>query len=273
MLYIGFCFEAAAFPPDVMAVGELHELDEGYGIEVVEANVERGEALFVLHKEGRPLNKVFVSNGESFNLDDGDLFHFVAKLNDVFHSEDAIMVELTDYEWWLRAVAFPPDVMAVGELHELDEGYGIEVVEANVERGEALFVLHKEGRPLNKAIVSNGESFSLDDGDIFHFEATLNAAFHSEDVIMVELTEYDWWQREETVPETETVPEPETEPSYLIFIISAGMIVLIFIIFVNNRSNDRTRQQKIEEYRAKMHKLEKEGYDVSDLKEVLGDEK
>ena len=271
-LYIGFCFEAAAFPPNVMAVGELHELDEGYWIEVVEVNVERGEALFVLHKEGSkaskeagPLNEAFASSGEKFSLDDGDIFHFEATLNAAFRSEDAIMVELTDYEWGLIAAAIPPDVMAVGELHELDEGYGIEVVEANVERGEALFVLYKEGRTINKAFVSHGEWFSLDDRDFFHFEAILNDVSHSEDAIMVELTEYDWWPIEETVP----VPEP----SYLIFIISAGTILLIFIIFARNRLNDRIHRQKIEEYRTKRDELEKQGYDVSDLNEVLGDEK
>ena len=163
-----------------------------------------------------------------------------------------------------EAAAFPPNVMAVGELHELDGGYWIEVIEANVEIGEALFVLHKEGRPIDEVFVSRGERFSLDDRDIFHFEATLNNVFHSEAAIMVELTEYDWWPREE--------PAPSLDPLYL-FIISAGTIVLIFIIFVKNRVKDRTRRQKIEEYRTKRDELEKDGYDVSDLNEVLGDEK
>ncbi len=167
-----------------------------------------------------------------------------------------------------EVAAFPPNVMAVGELHELDGGYWIEVVEADVEGGKALLVLGRlpDKALVSKAYVSRGEWFSLDDRDLFHFEAILNNVFHSEDAIMVELTEYDWWPRKETPPDP-------PDSLYLIFIISAGTIVLIFIIFARNRLNDRTRQQKIEEYRAKMHKLEKEGYDVSDLKGVLGDEK
>jgi len=96
-LYWGLCFEVVAFPPDVMAVGELHELDWRCSIEVVEIDVERGEALFVLHKEERALDEVFVSSGERFSLDGEDIFHFEATLDSVFSGADAKIVQLTDY--------------------------------------------------------------------------------------------------------------------------------------------------------------------------------
>jgi len=272
-LYIGFCLEAAAFPPEVMAVGELHELEEGYWIEVVKADVEMGEALFALHKEGRPPNEASVISGERFSLDDGDIFHFEAKLDAVFRSEDAIMVELTDYEWWLEvpapAPALPPEiVMTKYEFVMLDGVYGIEVGEADVEEGIAFFALYKEGVWIDEASVSSGELFSLDDGNIFHFEATLNAVFRSEGAIMVELTDYDYGPREVTPTPPEPTPEPRppiigtSETTALqILIISAGIIVLFFIIL--------TRQQKkggeIPETKKGIELLEKKPEMIPDL--------
>ena len=160
-----------------------------------------------------------------------------------------------------EAAAFPPDVMAVGELHELDCGYSIKVVEADVERGEAAFVLYKERRAVGETVVSSsGEWFSLDDGGIFYFEATLDSVFHSEDMIMVHLINYNWECGE---------PQSADGILYRILIISAVMIVLIFIIFISIRLKTRVGRQKIEGYKAKMHEWEKEGYDVSELKKVL----
>ncbi len=46
-------------------------------------------------------------------------------------------------------------------------------------------------------------------------------------------------------------------------------MVLIFVVFKSIGVKDRIRQQKIEEDRAKMEEWEKEGYDISTLKEVL----
>lgn len=62
--------------------------------------------------------------------------------------------------------------------------------------------------------------------------------------------------------------EPYTTP-YSLLIVSAAVIVLIFVVFKIIGVKDRIRQQKIEEYRAKLEEWEKEGYDVSGLKEVL----
>jgi len=161
-----------------------------------------------------------------------------------------------------EAAAFPPDVMAVGELHELDCGYSIKVVEADVERGEAVFVLYKERRAVDETVVSSGEWFGLDDGEIFYFEATLDSVFHSEDTIMVHLINYNWECGEQQ-------PYEDSEILYQLFIISAVTIVLIFIIVLSIRLKHRVGRQKIEEYKAKMEEWEKEGYDVSELKEVL----
>ena len=278
MLYVGLCFEAAAFPPDVMAVGELHELDAGYSIAAVEADVDTGEALFILYKEGRAVDETAVSSGELFSLDDGENFYFEATLDSVFRDGDTIMVELTGYNWeWMEPQPAEEGVMAVGELHELDAGYLIEVVEADVDTGEAGFVLFKEGRVIDETRVSSGEWFSLDDGEIFHFEATLDSVFRYEETIMVRLTDIDNWYNAdaETIPEEEW-PEgewPEGEwndesPNPIPSIIVV-MIMFIFVIFISIRLKTRVGRQKIEGYKAKMHKLEKEGYDVSELKRVL----
>ena len=184
-----------------------------------------------------------------------------------------------------EAAAFPPDVMAVGELHELDCGYSIKVVEADVERGEAVFVLYKERRAVDETVVSSGEWFSLDDGEIFHFEAILDSVFRYEEMtmavfryeekIMVRLTDIDYWYNAdaETIPEEEWPEWPEEEwndesPNPIPSII-AVMIMFIFVIFISIRLKNRRHRKKIEEYKAKMHKLEKEGYDVSELKGVL----
>ena len=159
-----------------------------------------------------------------------------------------------------EAAAFPPDVMAVGELHELDARYSIVAVEADVDTGEAVFILYKEGREVGRTAVSSGERFGLHDEEIFYFEATLDSVFRSEELIMVHLVNYDWGWKE---------PQPEEEILYWILIISAVMIVLIFIIVLSIRLKHRVGRQKIEEYKAKMEEWEKEGYDVSELKEVL----
>jgi len=74
-----------------------------------------------------------------------------------------------------------------------------------------------------------------------------------------------------SITPTPTIP-PE-EKLYSIFIISAVMIVLIFSIFISIRLKHRMGRKKIERYKTKMHEWEKEGYDVSELKEVLEDEK
>ena len=167
-----------------------------------------------------------------------------------------------------EAAAFPPDVMAVGELHELDAGYSIAAVEADVDTGEAVFVLYKEGREVGRTAVSSGERFGLYDEEIFYFEAILDSVFRSEDTTMVRLTNYDWGEPYPSERPLEE-PEPAEEIPYGILIISAVTIVLIFVIFISIRLKTRVGRQKIEEYKAKMYELEKEGYDVSELKRVL----
>ena len=162
------------------------------------------------------------------------------------------------------------DVMVVGESHELDGGYSIELAKA--EGDEALFVLYKEGGWVDEADVSSGDRFSLDDGEIFHFEATLDFIFRSRDTNMVELTDYDWEWREEPEPEPEPTPW-EVTILYQILILSAIAIVVISGIFIGIYLKKRRDRQKIEGYKEEMHEWEKEGYDVSELKEVLGDEK
>ena len=196
LFYMGLCFEAAAISPafsqdvsqDVMAVGELYELDGGYSIEVVITDVESGEAKFALYKEGKTIDETFVSIGERFYLYDVEIFYFQATLDLVFSINDVIMVELADYYWELEEP--PLYVMAVGELLELDERYSIKVVEADVESGEAKFALYKEGKTIDETFVSIGERFYLDNVEIFYFQATFNSVSRSKDAIMVELTDF-----------------------------------------------------------------------------------
>jgi hypothetical protein len=71
--------------------------------------------------------------------------------------------------------------------------YSIKVEGSDHDRGIAWFVLYKEGIMVGEGYASSGNRFSLDDGEIFHFEATLDSIFRSDDTTMVHLTEYDWW--------------------------------------------------------------------------------
>ena len=195
LFYMGLCFEAAALypqqsPTDVIKVGELYELDGGYSIKVVIADVESGGAKFVLYKEGEWIDETYVSSGERFYLYDGEIFYLEATLDKVFHGLNTDVVELTDYNWvWEEPRLY---VMAVEELLELDEGYSIKVEEADIESGEAKFALYKEGKTIDETFVSSGERFYLYDVEIFYFQATLDSVFSSNDAIKVELTDYYW---------------------------------------------------------------------------------
>ncbi len=89
-------------------------------------------------------------------------------------------------------------------------------------------------------------------------------------MITVHLVEYNWeWGEEPYVKPVEPTPPVEPYEPYTILIVSAAVIVLIFVVFKSINLKDRIRQQKIEEYRAKMEEWEKEGYNVSELKQVL----
>ena len=225
LFYMGLCFEVAALysqsPTDVIKVGELYELDGGYSIEVVIADVESGEAKFALYKEGKTIDGTVVNSGQWFYFNDGEIFYFEAKLDSVFRSNDAIKVEWTDYNWvWEKPRLY---VMAVGELLELDEGYSIKVVEADVESGEAKFALYKEGKTIDETFVSIGERFYLDDVEIFYFQATLESVSGSKDAIKVELTDFnlDWG---ETFLDVMAVGEPlELDEVYSILVEEANI--------------------------------------------------
>lgn len=156
--------------------------------------------------------------------------------------------------------------MAVGEFYGLEGEYAIKVEEADVVSGKAVFLLLKEDRVVDENVVNRGERFSLQDEEIFYFEATLDSVFRSEEMIMAHLGDYNWEWGE---PPYEEPYEPSYTILYSILIVSAAVIVLIFIVFKSIGVKDRIRQQKIEEYRAKMEEWEKERYDVSELKEVL----
>ena len=160
--------------------------------------------------------------------------------------------------------------MSVGEFHELEGGYSITVAEANVDTGKAIFVLLKEERLVDDKVVNRGEWFWLHDEEFFYFEATLDSVFRREEMIMLHLVDYNW---EWVEPPYEEPQEERVEPPYAILysilIVSAAVMVLIFVVFKSIGVKDRIRQQKIEEDRAKMEEWEKEGYDISTLKEVL----
>ena len=201
------------------------------------------------------------------------------------HRTISIFVLLTLYlGLCLEAAAFPPDVMAVGELHELDGGYSIIAAGADVELGVAFFVLvDEEGRAVDEKDVIYGETFILNDREFFHFEATLESVFRSDYTTMVHVIDYDWWGGPE--PEIPT-PEPTEEPVIsfypiivLVCCIAIGLpIILIIYRYGKRPSGGQNEQkppksedyaQKIEEYHAKIKKWEEEGYDVSELKKEL----
>jgi hypothetical protein len=184
----------------------------------------------------------------------------------VFRSDNKITVRLTDYRWY--------KLMAVGDLHELGRGYSIEIVEADDKEGTALFRLYKDGETIDDTTVIFGEWFSLDDttffyewygGESFQFEATLGPISRSDDKIMVRLTDYDYWYDMKTTDYVAII---------VTVVIALGVIIGIISSIRSQISEYRSqRHQKIKEYRAKMHEWEKEGYDISELKRVLEEEK
>lgn len=182
---MGLC-EAVAIPPYIIAVGELNELDEGYGIKVVEADEKSGLVKFALYKEGEWIDGTVVSIGERFYLYDREIFYFEATLDSVFIGKKMINVQLTDYNW--ERVEKPLYLMAIKETRKFDGGYSITVVYADIVKKTAQFVLYKEGRGIEVLTVSEGEFFILSDGKIFYFSATLDSVIRSEDIIKVHLT-------------------------------------------------------------------------------------
>ncbi len=159
--------------------------------------------------------------------------------------------------------------MAVGDFHELEGGYGIKVEGADVESGKASFLLLKEDRVVDEKHVNNGERFRLHDEEIFYFEATLDSVFRREDTIMVHLVDYGWWWPDDYSVDLII---------FLICCLAIGLTLFFIIYRKRKRPSGGQKQkligpdvnaQKIEEYRAKMEEWEKEGYDVSALKEVL----
>lgn len=102
---------------------------------------------------------------------------------------------------------------------------------------------------------------------------------------MVHLVDYGWeWREPEPEIPTPTPPHYDDEPDflllYLITFLICSLAIGLPLIFINYRNRkDGQKQQKppefdeytekIEKYHAKMEEWEKEGYDVSELKEVL----
>lgn len=166
--------------------------------------------------------------------------------------------------------------MAVGEFHELEGGYSITVEDVDVDSGKAVFLLVKEERLVDDKVVTRGERFRLHDEENFYFEAFLDSVFRREELIMVHLVDYNWEWGEQPYEQPHDEQPYEEQPYtilYSILIVSAAVIVLIFVVFKSIGLKDRIRQQKIEEYRAKMEEWEKDGYDVSALKEVIEEKK
>jgi len=178
--------------------------------------------------------------------------------------------------------------MEIGDIHEFEGGYSIKVETADVDTGEAEFVLYEDGRAVDETTVRSGKWFSLDDGGIFHFEAILDYVYRSDHTIMVHLADYNW-ERATPAP-TPTAPWPAPTPTpgpdfsffliiFLVFSLAIGLPLIYIIYRIGKPPSGGPKQQKppkpedyaqkIEEYRAKMEEWEKEGYDVSELKEVL----
>ena len=184
--------------------------------------------------------------------------------------EISILILLTLY-LGLCFEAAALEEMAVGEFHELEGGYSITVEDVDVDSGKAVFFLVKEERLVDDKVVTRGERFRLHDGENFYFEAFLDSVFRREEMIMVHLVDYNWEWGEQ--PYEQPHDEQPYTILYSILIVSAAVIVLIFVVFYSIGVKDRIRQQKIEEYRAKMEEWEKDGYDVSALKEVIEEKK
>lgn len=184
----------------------------------------------------------------------------------------------------LEAAAFPPDVMAVGELHQLEGGYSITAAEANAEEGTARFrLLYQEVEIIDEKDVNRGERFHLNDGDKFHFEATLESVFCSDYTTMVHLIDYDWWGEPEPEIPSPPAQTPTPEPYFafypiivLVCCIAIGLPIIFIIYRYGKRPSGGQNEQKppesgdytqkIGEYHAKIKEWEEEGYDVSELK-------
>ena len=184
---MGLCFEATALPV-IMEVEKSYDLGGGYSIHVIEINLEKAEALFILNKEGREVDSAIGREGDSFDLDDEDVFYFAASVCVIADNE----VGMSSYD----CRVYDKKTLVIGYNWELVGGYSIEAIQIDPEEGEANFVLLKEGIVVDEEDASTWEEewewFSLDDGDNFYFEADLDAIFRDVDTNIVQLDYYTW---------------------------------------------------------------------------------
>jgi len=182
-LCTGLCFEATALPA-ILEVGESYHVGHGYFIQVLQTNLDEGKAWFELSKGGIRVNDEIGCEGESFNLCDGDVIHFDASICVIAEN----VVEMSNYN--CRVIG--TKTLAAGDDWEFGSGYSVRVVQIDHDGNKADFVLNKGGEVVDARDVSSGDWFSLDDGEIFHFDATLDVVFRGTDSNIVQLNPSSW---------------------------------------------------------------------------------
>ena len=138
-LCMGLCFAQATTLPVTMVEGRYYGLDEGYSIRVVNINLEEERAWFELYKKGIRVDRVVGHEVGSFNLDDGEIFHFDASV--YRFAENA--VELSGCN--CRGLCFEEYVSGEGDKKtlvpgnnwELPRGYSIRAVTVDLEGDKA----------------------------------------------------------------------------------------------------------------------------------------
>ena len=182
-LCTGLCFEATALPV-TMEVGKSYDLGGGYSIQVLYIDLNGEKAWFELSKKGREVDEAVAGKGGSFNFDEGDVFHFDASVYVI--AENA--VEMSSY----NCRVIDEKTLAIGDGWELVSGYSVRVVQIDLEGNRAEFVLNKGEEVVDARDVSGGVWFSLDDGEIFHFDTMLDAVFRDVDTDLVQLNTLSW---------------------------------------------------------------------------------
>lgn len=198
---MGLCFEATALPV-TMEVGKSYDLGGGYSIQVLQTDLDGARAWFELSKRGIEVDEVVGREGGSFNFDEGGDFHFDASVYMIAEN----VVEMSSY----NCHVIDEKILATGDGWELVSGYSVKVVHIDLEGNWAEFVLNKGEEVVDASdVVSTGAWFSLDDGEIFHFDTMLDAIFRGVDTDLVQLKALSWsWSTPVPPVEEHSPPAP-----------------------------------------------------------------
>lgn len=91
-----------------------------------------------------------------------------------FHRTICIFLLLTLCTGLCFGATALPVTMVTGRYYDLGEGYSIRAVQTDFEGEKAWFMLHKEGREVDSEVVADGHLLDLNDGDVFHFDASVH---------------------------------------------------------------------------------------------------